>query len=181
MTTTIKQTEGVPESFPDAPENLSAAAAALNPAMIWQRIEAYTSLRWSERTVTWVVEGPGEWSPPLSPATVETITVWSTAHEWDTAEIPASPVGGFYLPASGPYRFVGIVGDDDAEVPAIVLEAFRRLAEYMAAKPGKAGATSESISAGSITLAHRRSASWMAHAMQNSGAGDLLRPYRRAA
>jgi hypothetical protein len=126
------------------------------------------------------VEGCGEWSPPLSPTTISTVEVWSSANEWESVEIPASPSGGFYLPSSGPYRFTGTAGDD-ADVPAVVSEAFRRLAEYLAARPGKAGATSESISAGSITLAHRRSASWQASAVQNSGAGDLLRPYRRAA
>ena len=52
----------------------------------------------------------------------------------------------------GPYRFIGTVGNGD--VPAAVIEAFRRLAEYMAAKPGKPGATSEPITAGSISLSH---------------------------
>ena len=44
---------------------LSTAAAALDADMIWQRIEAYIAHRWTERDVTWIVEGPGEWHPPL--------------------------------------------------------------------------------------------------------------------
>jgi hypothetical protein len=179
MATTIKQTESEPEDYPDAPDGLSTAAAALDAAMIWQRIEAYTAQRWTERAVTWIVEGCGEWVPPLSPAVITAVEVWSGANVWETATLTASPLGGYYLRASGPYRFTATVGD--ADVPAAVNEAFKRLAEYMAGKRGKAGASSESISAGSISLTHRRSASWMAEAMQNSGAGDLLRPYRRAA
>lgn len=178
MSTTIKQIEGAPASYPDAPENLSTAAAALDPAMIWQRIESYIAHRFSERAVTWIVEGPGEWCPPLSPATITEIEIW-TGSAWEACEVPSAPLG-YVLPGHGPYRITGNAGDDEAEVPEVVVEAYRRLAEYSAARPGKAGATSESISAGSITLAHRRSASWMAQAMQNSGAADLLRPFRRA-
>jgi hypothetical protein len=183
MATTLKQTEGTPDDFPDvAPlPALSTAAAALDPAMLWQRIESYIAHRWTARDIVWVVEGPGEWVPPLTPAVIETLEVWSCgAFEWEAVTLDASPLGGYYLPASGPYRFGGIVGDDDSELPAAVVEAFRRLAEYMAAKAGKPGATSERITAGSVALGHSRSASWMAQAMENSGAGDLLRPYRRA-
>jgi hypothetical protein len=180
MATTIKQHESTPAEYPDPPANLSAAAAALDPAIVWQRIESYTAHRFAARDVSWVVEGPGEWNPPLTPATIATIEIWSGADNWEDVTANAAPLGGYWLPASGPYRFTGTVGDG-SEPPAVVLEAFRRLAEYMAAKPGKPGATSERIGAGSINLSHSRSASWMAAAMQNSGAGDLLRPYRRAA
>lgn len=177
MAETIRQDEGVPAEYPDAPTNLSAAAAALDPAMIWQRIEAYIAHRWTPRDVSWVVEGCGEWHPPLTPVTVATLDIWRS-EAWETVTLSPSPLGGYCLPGGGPYRISGTVGD--GEVPAAVLEAFRRLAEYMAAKPGKAGASSESISSGSISLSTRRSPDWMAQAMSNSGAGDLLRPYRRA-
>jgi len=50
----------------------------------------------------------------------------------------------------------------------------------MAQSKGKAGARSERIGAGSKSLSHTRHPAWMAQAMQNSGAGDLLRTYRRA-
>jgi len=179
---TIQQTEAAPNSYPDAPSGLSTAAQALDADMIWQRIEAYLTHRWTERSVTWIAEGPGEWVPPLVPATIATVEVWSSADEWETATIAASPLGGYFLPATGPYRFTGTVGSGSPAptVPAAVDEAFRRLAEYMAADVGTAGATSEQTNVGPITLSHRRSASWMAMAMQNSGAGDLLRPYRRS-
>lgn len=180
MATTIRQTEELPDAYPTAPAGLSTAAAALNSEMIWQRLEAYTAHRWTERAVTWIVEGPGPWQPPLTPATIATVDVWSGADDWQTAELAPSPLGGYVLTGCGPYRFVGVVGDDLADVPAAITEAFRRLAEYMAGKIGKPGASSERISAGSITLAHSRAPSWIALAMQNSGAGDLLRQYRRA-
>ena len=70
--TTIQQTEDAPDEYPDPPAGLSAAAAALDPAMVWQRIEAYTVWRFSEREVVWVVEGCGEWLPPLHVAVIDT-------------------------------------------------------------------------------------------------------------
>jgi hypothetical protein len=179
MTMTLKQVEGDPASYPPITDGLSTAAGALNADFIWQRIEAYTAWRWSERTVEWVVEGPGLWSAPLAPAIVTTTEIW-TGESWEAATLSPSPLGGYYLPGCGPYRLAGTVGDDETDAPAAVLEAFRRLAEYMAAKPGTPGATSESVSAGSISKSHNRSAEWMARAMVNSGAADLLRRYRRA-
>ncbi|TJV53336.1 MAG: hypothetical protein E5Y01_03210 [Mesorhizobium sp.] len=175
--TTIKQTEGAPSAFPAAPSGLSTAAAALDPDMLWQRIEAYTAWRYTSRSIEWIVEGCGEWHPPLAPATISTVEVWQ-ADAWQTATLSPSPVGGYCLPGDGPYRFTGTVGGDTA--PAAVQEAFRRLAEYMAAsKRGSPGATREKVVAGSVQVDKSRSASWAAEAMANSGAGDLLRNYRR--
>lgn len=178
MAETIRQTEGLPDLYPAAPDTLSTAAAALDEDFIWQRIEAYVAHRWSERSVEWIVEGCGDWQPPLSPATITAVSTWRS-DAWETVTLSPSPLGGYHLPG-GTYKFAGTVGDDEAEVPAAVLEAFRRLAEYVAAKAGKPGASSENISAGSISLSHRRDPAWMAQAIVNSGAGDLLRPYRRA-
>ena len=96
-----------------------------------------------------------------------------------TEVFPAlSPYGGYVFASEGPYRITASVGDGD--VPAAVLEAFRRLAEYMAEDAGKAGATSEKTDVGPITIEVQRSAAWVARAMINSGAADLLRPYREA-
>jgi hypothetical protein len=177
MATLIKQIEAIPTAYP-AVGGLSAAAMALDRAMIWQRIESYVAHRYAERTVVWIVEGPGEFVPPLTPATVSRVEVWSGADEWETTTLDASPLGGYYLKCTGPYRFTATVGAS-AGIPASVNQAYRRLAEYMAAKPGKAGATSERITAGSINIEHSRDEAWMAAALQNSGAADLLRPYRR--
>lgn len=175
--TTIKQTEVTPSAFPDAPAGLSTAATAVADAT-WQRIESYTAWRWSSRAVTWIVEGCGEWHPPLAPTTISAVEIWQD-DAWTAVTLSPSPIGGYCLPG-GSYRFTGTAGVDDADVPAAVLEAFRRLAEYLAADAGTAGASSETISIPDVETSEiTRSPSWMARAMQNSGAGDLLRNFRR--
>jgi hypothetical protein len=176
MIETIRQDEDMPASYPAAPDTLSTAAAALDLPMVWQRLEAYVAHRWTERAVTWIVEGCGEWRPPLTPATITTVEIWRS-EAWEAVTLSPSPSGGYVLPG-GTYRFVGTAGG--GTVPEAVNEAFRRLAEYMATKAGKPGVRSERISAGSVSVSQTRSASWTAEAIQNSGAGDLLRTYRRA-
>jgi hypothetical protein len=176
MATTLQQIESEPDSHPAKPIGVSAAAAALNAAFIWRRIEAYTALRYTARDVVWTVEGCGEWVPPLVPATIETTEIWSRAGEWETAYLASSPLGGYILPATGPYRFSGTVGGGD--VPAIVNEAYRRLAEYLACANVAPGIRDETIDGiGSTTY----DANAVARAMERSGAGDLLRAFRRAA
>jgi hypothetical protein len=178
MPTTLKQLEAAPVDYPDVPSGLSTEAKALNSDMIWQRLESYVAYRWTPRDVVWIVEGCGEWKPPLWPATVDTVEVWSRgAFEWEETTLDPSPLGGYYLPATGPYRFTASVGAT-SDAPANVNEAFRRLAEYFAAETGTAGARSESIHAGTIRHDVSRDPAWMASAMQNSGAADLLRNYR---
>ncbi|SDJ34223.1 hypothetical protein SAMN05216338_104670 [Bradyrhizobium sp. Rc2d] len=172
MSTTIDQVEGVPASYPTTTPTVSAA--------VWQRLESYIAYRFTPRAVVWTVEGPGEWHPPLAPAVISKIEIWSDGAWSDiTANAPdASPLGGYCLPGCGPYKFTASVGDG-MTLPAIVAEAAQRLSAYMAAKPGTPGARSERIEAGSISIQRTRSESWMAAAIQNSGAADLLRNYRR--
>jgi len=175
MATTLKQVEAEPASWPAAPSGLSAAAAALDRAVIWARIEAYTAMRYAARAVVWTVEGPGGWTPPLAPATIETVEQWS-AGAWEEAVLSASPLGGYCLSGCGPFRFSGSVGA--GPVPAIVNEAYRRLAEYLASVSSNPGVREEHIDGiGSSVF----DAAAIAKAMQNSGAGDLLRALRRAA
>lgn len=178
MATIIKQVEAIPASYPAAPAGLSDDAAALDASMIWQRIESYISQRWTARTAQWFVEGPGEWNPPLSPATINTIELWENA-SWTTVTPDASPLGGYCLDGCGPYRVTASVGSGD--VPASVNEAFRRLAEYMAESTDRHGASHFEIDIDGFKTAYDRSPAWLARALQNSGAADLLRPYRRAA
>lgn len=174
MSTIIKQNESAPESYPT-----TSPAVTLND-VAWQRIESYIAHRFTARTVEWIVEGCGEFVPPLKPATVTKVEIWSAAGEWEDVTANASPLGGYWLPASGPYKFTATVGGGSPApaIPAAVWEAVKRLAAYLAAKTGKPGARSESITAGSISISHNRSESWMASALQNSGAADLLRGYR---
>jgi hypothetical protein len=177
MATTLKQDESAPAEYPDAPSGLSDEAAAIDADAIWQRIESYVAVRWTSRAVIWTVEGCGEWHPPLAPAVISTVEIWQ-GDEWAAVTADPSPLGGYVLPG-GTYRFTGTVGG--GTVPAAVNEAFRRLAEYMAAsKRGTPGTSRERVTAGSITVDKTRAESFAARAIANSGAGDLLRPYRRA-
>lgn len=169
MAITVEQIEALPEAYP-----------AIDPAVpdaVWARLESYILHRFTERTVTWIVEGPGEWVPPLTPSTVATVEIWADG-AWTAITPDASPRGGYWLPGCGPYRFTGTAGGGD--VPAIVIEAAQRLATYMATKITAPGATAERVRAGSVEIERSRAASWMGQAMQNSGAADLLRSYRRA-
>lgn len=167
MATTLRQTEPIPASYP------MLAPTVLNH--VWERIESYISWRFSSRTVIWIVEGCGEWFPPLSPTTLTTFERWDGT-AWVTWTPVLSPRG--YELGDGTYRFTGTVGAN-INVPAAVSTACQRLAAYMAASAGEAGARSVQESDGRLSRTVERSESWTARAMQNSGAADLLRPYRR--
>lgn len=167
--------EEIPATYPT-----TSPALELND-IVWARIERYIFWRFTPRTVTWFVNGPGFFEPNRLPYNVTATEVWSTrAKEWESATLDPSPRGGFYLPCSGPWRVTATVGGGSPApvVPEIIWEAARRLSAYISAQPGTPGASSESISAGSISIATRRSESWMGRAMQNSGAADLLRGFR---
>lgn len=180
MAVTLKQTETPPEAYPAAPAGLSAGAAAILDA-VWRRIEAYVAFRTTERDVQWIVEGEGQWCPPLTPATIAAVEIWE-ADAWTAVTLRPSPLGGYALPGVGPYRFTGTAGDDEADVPADLAEAFRRLAEYLAAAVDLEHAGARTVTEAvpdvySSTV--ERSPAWMAQALINSGAADLLRTYRR--
>lgn len=176
IATTTKITEAAVDDFPDV--TVSTEAAPFLTAA-WARVEAYTVFRTTERDVEFIVESEGHstWSAPLRPVEITTVERW-TGSAWEAVTLSPSPTGGYVL-NHGIYRFQGSAGDDAADPPPLIAEAVRRLGEYMAAKPGKPGASSESVTAGSVTVSTTRSPSWMAKAIDNSGAGDLLRSFRR--
>lgn len=173
MAVTIKQTEAIPESYPAV--TVSDAASPFTDTA-WQRLESYIAHRFTARAATWVVEGPGEWCPPLTPATITTAEIWNGA-AWETITADPAPLG-LCLTGDGPYRFTANVGGGTA--PAAVIEACRRLAEYLSGEAGTPGASTEKVNAGPVGVETTRSPAWLAKAMENSGAADLLRPYRRA-
>jgi hypothetical protein len=162
MATTIRQTEGI-----------ASGATAL-----MQRIEAYIAYRYTSRTIEWIVEGSGDWTPPLMPATITTFEVWNGT-AWEAVILPAGPLG-YCLPAVGPYRITGTVGG--GTMPAAVIEAVNRIQAYLAAMPENTpGARSVSTTIPDVMQETiEREPVWIARAMQQSGAADLLRPYRRA-
>ena len=177
MATTIQESEAIPTNYPETPSGLSTAAAALDADMIWARIEAYIAHRWTARSVIWVIDGGGEWNVPLAPATVSATEQWIDL-AWVAITPDASALGGYVLDGDGPFRITASVGS--GTVPPAVDEAFVRLIEYAAnTGPGPAGATSSSHDVGGAAISHDRSASWLARALQNSGAADLLRPFRK--
>ena len=172
----LQEYEDWPNTWASAPDGLSPAAAALDDAAIWRRIEIYVAHRWTPRPVEWIVEGPGDFVPPLTPTTVDTTERWNGTG-WETATLDPTPLGGLMLPAEGPYRISATVGG--GTVPASVEEAYRRLAEYLVDDAGRAGSSSYSIKIGQMEETHDRAPTWVARALQYSGAADLLRQYRR--
>jgi len=178
MIDVLKQFEATPAAYPDAPETLTDEAAALDPAMIWARIEAYTAYRYSVREVVWTLNGNGsdQFHPRLTPVVSSEAHIW-TGDAWEAVTLANGPLG-VCLPVDGTYRITAQVGAGD--VPAPVSEAFRRLAEYMADDPGRVGTTSFTDKIGPLEESINRAPTWLARAMQYSGAADLLRNYRRA-
>jgi hypothetical protein len=173
--TTISVIEGAPEEYPAAAVSSEAVNSFLPAA--WQRIESYVALRTTERTVEFIVEGPGDWQAPLRPVALTIVEEWRGA-TWEETTLDASPLGGFILKGCGPYKFTGTAGDDDADVPALLLEAVRRLAEYMAEIDFEhPGVRTESVP--DVWQGEYASPSWRARALQDSGAADLLRSFRR--
>lgn len=174
----IKQFEAVPTAYPEAPDGLSDEAAALEAGMLWQRIEAYTAHRFSAREVVWTLIGNGgdQFHPPLAPIVSYEADLWVSG-AWVPQMLLSGPVG-LCLPINGTYRITAQVGAN--YVPAVVSAAFRRLAEYMADDPGRVGTTSFTDKIGPLEESVNRAPTWLARAMQYSGAADLLRPYRRA-
>lgn len=150
------------------------------PAYVWQRLEAYIAWRYSPRGVRWTVEGPGLWKAPLAPAVVTDVEVWNSFDmNFEAVTLDASPFDGYVLPC-GTYRFTATVGDG-VEVPAIVAQAAQRLSAYLAADAGTPGSETEyrEVPGVLVTRTSRGDAAWMAKALVNSGAADLLRAYRR--
>lgn len=178
MAETIKQIEAIPASYPDVtPFNRlghidDVQDAPTNVDQIWQRIEAYTAYRWTEREVIWTVEGCGDWTPPLTPVTITATEKWDGG-AWVSATLPEGPYG-YCLPSDGPYRITATVGGGD--VPAAVQEAFKRLHEYTRGINDSFKNETAYRQSGDTEVV----ANWTAKALQLSGAADLLRKYRRA-
>jgi hypothetical protein len=178
MALTLKQVEAIPTSYPDVTpyphRNAGDYApleedAVIEGALVWQRLEAWIAHRWGARQVVWTVEGEGDWTPPLTPATLTTSEKWESG-AWVSVTLPDGPFG-YCLPSDGPYRITATVGSTETP-PETVQEAWRRLHEYsrgVAEQWRNDGAENE----GQVSQYNAKS-------LQLSGAADLLRPYRRA-
>lgn len=175
MARTLRTVEAEPAARPSV-EGLSAAAAAIPADVVWSRLEGWCAHRWGVREVVFLVEGCGPWEAPLRPATVALAERW-TAGAWVAFDPVAAPVG-MELPAGeDPFRITATVGD--ATAPAAVLEAFRRLAEFMAQASAEiAGGHGANTSGRDGDFGFARPTGWAAQALHLSGASDLLRPWR---
>ena len=173
--TGLSRIEEGPASVPDL--SLTDPAQAALEGAVWGRLEQYLAHRWTPRTVTWIVEGPGDWTPDLAPVVeITAVEAWQP-FAWETTALDPSPLGGFILPGEGPYRVTATVGGGD--LPAAVQAAAERLVAYLASDPGKPGAAREAVDLGELRHEIERNPAFMARALQNSGAADLLRPWRR--
>ena len=174
MAVTLRQDEAQPAQ--QVPDRIQIAS--LGDVATWQRIEAHIARRYTPRAVVWIVEGEGDWTPPLAPATIETVEVWERG-AWTETAPPPSPLGGLCLPGDGPYRVTATVGG--GEMPEAVSEAFRRFSAYLAdSDDAPAGSNSYRRQVGEESTEIDRNPAWIGRALQHSGAADLLRPYRRA-
>ena len=124
----------------------------------------------------WIVTGFGTFEPPLRPATIDTVEKWEDGAWVATATIPG-PLGIKFI-TSDYRRVTATVGTTDGP-PDDVVEAFRRLSEYLADDSfiGRA-ATSGTRSLSDQSISSDRPATWQAKALHYSGAADLLRRYR---
>jgi hypothetical protein len=164
---TLQETEGEPSSYPALPGSFTVDLAA-----VWRRLEGWIRHRWNERTVTWIVAGPGAWEPRLQPATVDTAERWDGS-AWQSVTLQAGPIG--YELEAATYRVVCTVCSTDTP-PEIVQEAGKRLAEYLDQAGGDPLQGHSSVTDGDYSF--DRPAGWAARAIHLSGAGDLLRAYR---
>lgn len=189
MSYTVSIQEGAPERYfdPVAARWRSASSLVqgteLPVSTVWARIEAYVARRWFVRDVEFIAEGDcADWLPDLAPFTATDIERWDGS-AWVAATPNVTPLGGWTLDL-GTYRFSGTVGSIDLDniqekPPGDVREAAKRLALYMGGcntRPD-AGTTERNLSVG-VALHVKAPMYHEARALQLSGAGDLLRPYR---
>jgi len=164
----IRQIEALPESYPA----ITGVDEADLP-IIWQRIEHHIAYRYSAREVIWHLEADaGEWLPPLAPI------VEITAVQGD--DTPAEPeLGSFgYKLACGQTSITATVGA--GPVPEAVSEAARRLSRYLAQEAELPPGFTR-VDSGELSIAVSRRDITPAMALQNSGAADLLRAFRKVA
>lgn len=167
MIRAIKQVESLPASYPVVE---GMAEGSLDFA--WQRVEHYIAHRFAPRQVVWRINADaGEWCPPLGPV----VEISAQQPGGDAFEPEAGPMGGYVLP-EGQTTVTATVGA--GPVPEVVSEAVRRLAKYLAFESGLPPGVTR-FSSGAFNASIRREDIAPAMAMQNSGAADLLRAYRR--
>lgn len=167
------------EAIPSVPETDEAALRRLARAA-WQRVEGYIGYRWGVRPATFIIDGPGCWVSPLKPFTATTREQWLD-DSWVAVTLAPSPLGGYVLDQAGPYRLTGNLGSASAP-PQPVIEAVWRLAKYFEAADlmpaDERGLARHKLDLGTLSVEREQNPTWIARALQQSGAADLLRPWR---
>jgi hypothetical protein len=172
--------------YPDLIE-YDSEGSALDPVApdraLWERLESYIAYRWGVRQAAWTINGCGEWNPSLGPTSNLTADVWdSDTFTWSAITPDQSPLGGFIFNDNRTYRITGTLGTTDPVPPAVV-EAYFRLRDYVAeatAETIPVGVASHSLKIGDgYSEEISRNPNYLARSMNYSGAGDLLRSYRR--
>lgn len=179
MTLIVRVDEAEPTNRPVI-TGLSTEAQALDQAALWRRIEQHTVYRYGVRNVLFTVSGPGEFISPIGPvALLNSASRWVDGG-WSATTLDATPLGLECLD----YTYlidcdIGALYTDD--LPADVILAFQRLAEYLGAEDVMPVGASmyESDIGGEIRERTTRNAQHVAKSLMNSGAADLLRGYRR--
>lgn len=167
------------ETMPDdhgqmwPPLYLSEAAQRIDPSAVWARMESWTGHRWAPRPVTLIVAGPGPLRWPVRPFTIGAVERWGAT--WTETVLADGPLGPEL--GHGIYRITGTAGEANA-ASYEVIEAFKRLAEYMAATSDQPGTTSYSVTVGGALTENWKRDRATSPILQ-SGAADLLRSYRR--
>jgi len=157
----IESETEISTTYPDAPND---------DPVIWDRLEAFCNFRWSETVMEFVVNPPCEiqWQPPYEPFTVDLVN--------GEAATP-DDFGAVTLREKSKVR--ATIGG--ATPSATVLKAYERLADYMAATDDAPGGTSRySVTIGDLSESWSRHPDYMARAIHNSGAADLLRKFKKA-
>lgn len=160
-------------TYPTTPSGLSADAAAIPPAVIWDRLYSYIAHRWGETHVSWRVQGCGEFRSRVTPCTTHDVFYWSNSG-WILTALKSGSLG-VELSADNIWKIDATAGDQVMTVPPAVARAYVLLAEYMASTQ-KNPAGVASLTSGQLSLRFTRDHA--ARALQQSGAADLLRPYR---
>ncbi|WP_420343520.1 hypothetical protein [Paenirhodobacter sp.] len=183
-----------PETYPEVPRSALLMNDARGiPDWIWERIEAYCNWRWTPREAQIESDGGSGWFIlPVRPFRVTKIE-WFDPHAdggyglWMESLPPSTPQRGWkmYSPFSH-CRITGIVGENNPAPPAVI-QAAVRLHAYLGHTPESfpmwATGRTHTTGGGSSSTSNesfQRPANYIAKAMQNSGAADLLRPYRRS-
>lgn len=196
MAELMREIEGLPEHWPDIPEadlipitDPHGSLVKSDLSWVWQRIEAYCRERWTPREVVWLVQGCGQWEPPLAPVRLMQVESWSG--EWLASAAKASPWGHIGLSGDA-HRITALVGENNP-VPPVVMKAAGRLANYLAQQIDGSDPdlwatkmrwivtpdVQEQVQPARTEESYERAADYIAKALQYSGAADLLRPYRR--